>query len=174
VVPHDVDPAALTFESESASYQRMRVQAQVGSAAGWLALTVFMNFIMGVACMVYPTPIWGSKSSYTMVLVATFLLVYAPLILAALGTTALYRQSSYLLAMIGAGAAFVLGVMMLLTAGALVLTLFGALASENKGGAAFICLVLAPIAAVGSLSGLLGGIKTILVLQKPEVVAGFR
>jgi hypothetical protein len=112
--------------------------------------------------------------TYMMVLVATFFLVYGPLILAALGATALYRQSSHLLALIGAGMAVLLGLMMLIAALALLFTLFSALASENQAGTAFVCLVLAPIAAVGSISGFMGGIKTILILQKPEVLAVFR
>jgi len=64
--------------------------------------------------------------------------------------------------------------MMLIASFALLMTLFASLAAENQAGTAFICLVLTPIAATGSISGFMGGIRTILILQKPEVLAVFR
>jgi hypothetical protein len=164
-------------ESEQTGTSRVRV----GSATSWVVMgaVTTMMFILSyfgmVAWLLSIIPLRFLLDIFMVRLLLLGFTVILPLVFVFVGSRALAGQWSYGLVLAGAILGFVLTLGLLTQC---ILLLFDAL-SEPKESPPLVQMVvcfefiLAGLAAVAAALNMVGGVKTLLILQHPDVVRAF-
>jgi hypothetical protein len=155
-----------------------RNQKDLEAAAFWLRQLVFVDLIASVGCCC-PVSLSNARDTgeaLVVIVIATLILLYLPLLFVALGAYYLRTRRVYGMAMTGGIMALVIAV---LTLGQTAFTAFASATvqiNDPRPGGLATCslLVLSALALYGTVAGCVGGTKTLMVLSRPEVYRAFR
>jgi hypothetical protein len=162
--------AAFDFgDTGSRGLGRVRVRARIAGAVSWLRATVAVDVVASIFHLmlfgfVIPHPV-GALFFILIGLIVFAVFLYAPLTVIAFGAGSLAAQRRYGLVITAAVLSFLVGLLTLAQAGVLVLA---ALANSSVGP-----LLAGLLAGLGTACAIVAGVKTLLVLQNPEVKKAF-
>ena len=142
------------------------------SAVGWLQMTVFCTVLTSVFWFLPPAIVRDRLGVLTAIYLAVPI-IFAPLILLVIGIGAFQRLSSWGLALTAGLVSLYLAVYHLVPLLVTTMLLIAAL-RDDQPGEFLICWIILPLAILCLVSGAVGGIRTLVVLNRPDVAEAFR
>jgi hypothetical protein len=171
----EVSPRAEDREEDGAPPRnRSGAEKQIHSAAFWLRQTVLVDLVASAICC---CPATGPRSSsnpdaFVVFFLMMLIFFYLPLLYVGIGAYHLRIRRSYRLAFTGGVLAMVLSVQAFIQAFLGMVIAGESQFIPHRVGCGVVFLTL--LALYGSVIGCVAGIKTLLVLSRPEVRRTFR